>query len=210
MPRRRRNGLPPSTRERLDVELSTSCRLRAATEAFAALALLAGCAPGRDLPPLPPPAHTAYTLGPGDQVRVITFGEQTLTGQFSVADNGNVALPLLGPVPAAGLTTPQLADSIDAQLRGKDLLRHPSVAVEIVTYRPVFVLGEVNKPGEYPYQPGMTMLSVVALAGGFTYRAFEDYAAVVRNELGKPIEGRADDGALLRPGDVVKIMERRF
>jgi polysaccharide export outer membrane protein len=192
------------------------CRRRARTRrfvptaAFAALALLAGCAPGGDLTPLPPPASAAYTLGPGDQVRVITFGEQTLTGQFSVEDSGNVAIPLLGPVHAAGLTTPQLADAIDGQLRGKNLLRNPSVAVEIVTYRPVFVLGEVNKPGEYPYQPGMTVLSVVALAGGFTYRAYEDYAAVVRNDHGKSIEGRAEDGALLQPGDVVKVLERMF
>jgi polysaccharide export outer membrane protein len=192
------------------VDFPKHYRRRAASAAFGALALLAGCRPGGDLPPLPPPASEAYRLGPGDQVRVITFGEQTLTGQFSVEDGGDVAIPLLGPVHAAGLTTPQLADAIGGQLRDRSLLRNPSVAVEIVSYRPVFVLGEVNKPGEYPYRPGMTVLSVVALAGGFTYRAVEEYAAVVRNDHGKQIEGRADDAAPLQPGDVVKVLERRF
>ncbi len=96
------------------------------------LLLLSACQPGGNLPPLPPPESTAYTLGPGDQVRVITFGEQTLTGPFSVEDSGNVAIPLLGPVRAAGLTTHQLADAIENQLRGRNLIRNPSVSVEIL------------------------------------------------------------------------------
>jgi polysaccharide export outer membrane protein len=174
------------------------------------LALLAGCQPGGDLPTLPAPENTAYTLGPGDQIRVITFGEQTLTGQFAVEDSGRVAIPLLGPLPAAGLTTHQFADSVAAQLRDKNLIRNPSVSVEVATYRPIFVLGEVNKPGEYPYRPGMTLLSVVALAGGFTYRAVEDRASVVRPQDGKPTEGRVGRDAPLLPGDVVTIFERNF
>lgn len=179
--------------------------------AMLAALLLGACDPaGHGLPPLPPPQSTAYTLGPGDQVRVITFGEQTLTGQFSVEDGGNIAIPLLGPVPAAGLTTRQFATAVEAQLRAKNLLRNPSVSVEIVTYRPLFVLGEVNRPGVYPYQPGMTMLSVVAVAGGFTYRAVEDYASVVRTENGKPMEGLVGHDAPLLPGDVVKVFERYF
>lgn len=174
------------------------------------LLLLSACQPGGNLPPLPPPESTAYTLGPGDQVRVITFGEQTLTGPFSVEDSGNVAIPLLGPVRAAGLTTHQLADAIENQLRGRNLIRNPSVSVEILSYRPVYVLGEVNKPGEYPYRPGMTLVTLVALAGGFTYRAVDDAASVVRSVQGKPIEGRVGRDALLHPGDVVTVFERNF
>jgi len=178
--------------------------------ALAVLMVLAACQPGADLPPLPAPANTAYTLGPGDQVRVITFGEQTLSGLFAVDDGGRVAMPLLGAVPAAGLTPGQFADRLAARLRDKNLIRDPSVSVEVATYRPVFVLGEVNKPGEYPYRPGMTLLSVVALAGGFTYRAAEDAASVVRAEQGKPMEGRVGRDAPLLPGDVVTIFERNF
>jgi polysaccharide export outer membrane protein len=190
--------------------VSVAKRCRVVSVAAAALVVLAACSPGGDLPPLPPPASTAYTLGPGDQVRVITFGEQTLTGQFSVEDSGKIAIPLLGPLRAAGLTTRQFADEIDEQLRAKNLIRNPSVSVEIIAYRPVFVLGEVNKPGEYPYRPGMTLLSLVALAGGFTYRAVEDTASVVREERGKPMEGRVGREAPLLPGDVVTIFERIF
>ncbi len=208
--------LPPSTQEELDVHSPERRRPRAArrhavlSAAFVALTLLAACAPGGNLPPLPRPESTAYTLGPGDQVRVITFGEQTLTGQFNVEDSGNIAIPLLGPMHAAGMTTHQLADQIGQQLREKNLIRNPSVSVEILAYRPVFVLGEVSKPGEYPFRPGMTLLSLVALSGGFTYRAYEDSASVVRAENGKPMEGRVGRDALLQPGDVVTIFERNF
>jgi polysaccharide export outer membrane protein len=177
---------------------------------LAALVLLSACQPGGNLQPLPPPASVGYTLGPGDQVRVITFGEQTLTGQFSVEDSGNVAIPLLGAVRAAGLTTRELALAIEEQLRSRNLLRNPSVSVEILSYRPVYVLGEVNKPGEYPYRPGMTLVTLVALAGGFTYRAVDDSASVVRSVQGKPIEGRVGRDALLQPGDVVTVFERLF
>ena len=65
------------------------------------------------------------------------------------------------------------------------MLRKPSVSVEVATYRPIYVLGEVNKPGQYPYQPGMTVVSAAAVAGGFTYRAVEDYASVVRTVDGE-------------------------
>lgn len=185
-------------------------RRGALSAAFAALLLLTACQPGGDLPPLPPTPVSGYMLGPGDQVRVITFGEQTLTGQFTVEDSGNVAIPLLGPLRAEGLTTRQFGDAISTQLREKNLLRNPSVSVEVVSYRPVFVLGEVSKPGEYPFRPGMTVLTVVALAGGFTYRAVEDTASVVRSTRGKAIEGRVGRDALLQPGDVVTIFERTF
>jgi polysaccharide export outer membrane protein len=194
------------------VDLLTRCRRRGALSslAVAPLLLLAACQPGGDLPPMPPPTNTAYTLGPGDQIRVITFGEQTLTGQFSVEDSGNIAIPLLGPIRVAGLTTHQVADAITSQLRDRNLIRNPSVSVEILSYRPVFVIGEVNKPGEYPFRPGMTMLTVVAMAGGFTYRAVEDTASVVRGLNGKPTEGRIGRDALLQPGDVVTVFERVF
>jgi polysaccharide export outer membrane protein len=90
------------------------------------------------------------------------------------------------------------------------LVRAPSVSVEVIRYRPVFVLGEVNKPGEFPYQPGMTLLAAVALAGGFTYRAVETTASVVRTQDGRTTEGRAGRETALQPGDVVTVFERRF
>ncbi len=184
-----------------------------ARTAIAALVLplaLAACAPGGDLPPLRPASHAGYRLGPGDQVRIITVGDESLTGEFRVGDSGRIALPMLGSVPAAGLPPSALEKTIARSLVRAGLERDPSVSVEVTGYRPIFVLGEVNKPGEFAYQPGMTVLAAVALAGGFTYRAVEDYTGVVRTDGGPPVEGRAARQAPLAPGDVVTVFERRF
>ena len=170
----------------------------------------AACAPGRGLLDLPPDPPGAYRLGAGDVVRLITVGDDTLTGEFRVGDSGEIALPLLGVVPAGGLTAAALAARItDALVKG-NLYTTPSVSVEITTYRPIFVLGEVSKPGQYPFQPGMTVVTAAAVAGGFTYRAVNDYASIVRTRDGVAIEGRATRQAFVQPGDVITIFERRF
>jgi polysaccharide export outer membrane protein len=171
---------------------------------------LGGCGPGSGLPALPVTKPVAYTLGPGDQVRIITFGEETLTGEFRVNDAGKLALPLVGAVHAAGVTSAELEASVASALRRAKLVRNPSVSVEVIAYRPIFVLGEVNKPGQYAYQPGMTVVTAVAVAGGFTYRAVDDYAAIVRTVEDNAIEGRATRQGYVQPGDVVTIFERRF
>lgn len=173
---------------------------------------LLGCTPGGSLAPLPRYEVSAYRLGSGDQIRMITFGEDELTGLFRVNDQGNVALPLLGSSAANGLTTTQFADRVAAALRQRDLLRDPSVSVEVQSYRPIFVLGEVARPGEYPFQPGMTALTAVAIAGGFTYRAVEDYVSVTRTTMqqGKAVAGRASPQDFIAPGDVIKVFERWF
>lgn len=164
---------------------------------------------GSDLPRLPPAAGE-YRLAPGDQLRVITAGDEALTGEFRVADNGRIALPLLGPVPAATRTPRGLQEDIAERLRDGGLFRDPSVSVEVITTRPIYVLGEVNRPGQYPFQAGMTVVSAVAAAGGFTYRAINDYAGVVRMAEGSSLEGRATRRDLVTPGDVITIYERRF
>ena len=143
-------------------------------------------------------------------MRVITFGEERLTGQFKINDRGEIAVPLLGAVQADGLTTTELENRLAKQLTVKKVLLEPSVSVEVLRYRPVFILGEVSKPGEYPYQPGMTVLTAVAVAGGFTYRAQTDYASILRTTDSKPVEGRVPRGMEVRPGDVIDIYERYF
>ena len=170
----------------------------------------ASCAPGRGLLDLPPDPAGAYRLGAGDVVRLITVGDDTLTGEFRVGDSGEIALPLLGVVPAGGLTAAALAARITDALFKGNLYTTPSVSVEITTYRPIFVLGEVSKPGQYTFQPGMTVVTAAAVAGGFTYRAVNDYASIVRTRDGVAIEGRATRQAFVQPGDVITIFERRF
>ncbi len=174
------------------------------------LLLLACGGPGSELPLLQDAGPPDYRLGPGDQVRIITYGEENLTGEFRVNDSGNISLPLIGTVHAAGLTSSGLEGTVAAALRHGDLVRGPSVAVEVIGYRSIYVLGEVNKPGQYSYQPGMTVLSAVAVGGGFTYRAIDDYVAIVRSSEGRTVQGRASPQAFLRPGDVLKVLERQF
>jgi polysaccharide export outer membrane protein len=152
---------------------------------------LAGCSGLSSLPPIPQTSTADYRLGPGDQVRIITFGDEQLTGEFRVNDDGNVALPLVGPIKAEGLTTTQLQNAVTQALTSRNLYRNPSVSVEVTAYRPVFVLGEVTRPGQYPFQPGMTVVTAVAIAGGFTYRAIEDEVSIVRNVNGKSMSSRS-------------------
>jgi polysaccharide export outer membrane protein len=168
------------------------------------------CAPGRGLPELPSAAPGAYRLGSGDVVRLITVGDDQLTGEFRVGDSGKIALPMLGPVQASGRTPDELAAEVSAALIKSNLYTAPSVSVEVTTYRPIFVLGEVSKPGQYSYQPGMTVVTAAAVAGGFTYRAIDGYASVVRTRDGVAIEGKAARQDFIQPGDVITIFERRF
>lgn len=172
---------------------------------------MAGCTPdGSNLPPLTDSPVAGYHLGPGDQLRVTTFGSDDLSGNFRVSDTGQLELPLVGSFPAAGMTPSAVADEIAAALKDKKVLNDPHVSVEVLSYRPVFVLGEVSKPGQYPYQPGMTLLTAVAVAGGFTYRAVEDTASVTRTVNGKATEYKATRQGVLQPGDVVTVFERHF
>ncbi len=171
----------------------------------------AGCAaPGADLPPVQDTDSTIYRLGPGDQIRLITFGDQELSGQFRLDASGDITVPLIGNLHAAGLPPHALETLIGDRLKAMKLFTKPSVSVEIIGYRPVFVLGEVTHPGEYPYQPGMTVLTAVAVAGGFTYRAVEDRFSVVRAVDGHKQEGLAKRQTGLQPGDVVNVYERSF
>jgi polysaccharide export outer membrane protein len=177
----------------------------------ALLLTVAACEPGGNLPLLESSGvDSGYKLSTGDEVRLITFNEPTLSGNFTIDDSGYVALPLLGPMPADGRTTRALATEIADALRTRKLLSQPSVVVEVVKYRPIFVLGEVKSPGPFPYQPHMTMLTAVALAGGFTPRAVKSRAEVVRSGPGASVDGKLEPQSKVEPGDVITILERNF
>lgn len=179
------------------------------------LSLLAGVAacstPGANLPPLPEATASSYRIGPEDQLRVTVFNDPRLTGDFRVSDAGTIALPLIGTVRAAGLSTSEIERAVEREMREKNLFRDPSAAVQVLTYRPVFVLGMVERGGQFPYQPGMTVLNAVAVAGGFNYRAIQDYVSITRiGPDGKAQEYRAKRDSLVQPGDAVTVFERRF
>lgn len=148
-----------------------------------------------------------YKLGAGDHVRIIVFGQKDLTGEYTVDGQGRLAFPLIGDVEAGGKTGPQLAQTLESKL-SPDYLKNPNVSVEIINYRPFYIVGEVNKPGSYPYVSGMRVINAVALAGGFTYRAREDDFYIRRSSSGKKYD--AGPGTTVYPGDVITVRERYF
>lgn len=151
---------------------------------------------------------THYRLGIGDKLRITVYGEEDLSGEFVVDSTGQVQLPLIGTVRAAALTISEFNAEIHSSL--VRYLQDPRINIEVLNYRPFYILGEVNKPGEYPFENGLTALSAVALAGGYTYRANED-EVYVRHE-GEKMERTlpADGSTRIMPGDIVRIPERFF
>jgi polysaccharide export outer membrane protein len=150
-----------------------------------------------------------YTLDSGDKLRIVVFGQDTLSNNYTVDAQGQVMLPLVGGVEARGLTTAQLAGAITGRLKS-GFVRDPSVAVEIETYRPFFVLGEVTFPGQYPYVPNMTVETAVAIAGGYTPRAFKYKIEISRQVNGLTEKRVVSPNYPVRPGETVHIAERWF
>ncbi|ACI50524.1 polysaccharide export protein [Gluconacetobacter diazotrophicus PA1 5] len=183
---------------------------RSAVVLFGMATVLSGCAAGSSLDPVAAYDPNQYRLGVDDQIRVLTYGQDQLTSDFRVDSNGKVAFPLAGHLQAEGLTTSEFAAEISAALEKARMVRQPNVTVEVTAYRLVSILGEVARPGQYAYQPFMTMLTAVASAGGFTYRALEDRAYVVRQEGDHTVVGRLNPQDYVKPGDVLKIYERHF
>jgi protein involved in polysaccharide export with SLBB domain len=155
------------------------------------------------------PASYVHRLGPDDRLRISVYGEEPLAGEYAVNAEGLVSFPLAGMVKADGLTISEFSASLTQALAGH-YIKDPKVSVDLIDYRPVYVLGEVNKAGQYPYKAGMTVLGAVATAGGFTYRA--NAKVVMLRHPGAPAETRAPLTADLPvyPGDTIRIRERYF
>ena len=153
----------------------------------------------------------AYALDTGDKLRIVVFGQEGLSNSYFVDAAGQVTIPLIGAVNARGLTTQQLARAVAAKLRA-GFIREPHVAIEVETYRPFFILGEVTQPGQYPYVPNMTVETAVAIAGGFTPRAYRYDVKIDRQTSGAVVRGRSSVPLLTRvqPGDTIVIKERWF
>jgi len=149
-------------------------------------------------------------MGPGDKVQVSVFGHPDLSSQPTVNANGNIAMPLLGQVKATGLTVGELQRDLERAL-DKDFVANPRVSIEVLTYRPFFILGEVQKPGKYDYVAGINVRMAVAIAGGYTRRAQEDPVAILRADReGKQQRLSVDQDTLVLPGDTLEIERRLF
>lgn len=150
-----------------------------------------------------------YRLGPADKVRVNVFGEEALTGEFTVGGSGRLSLPLIGEVQAQGLTITQLQESIAQALR-QGFINEPRVNAEVLNYRPFYILGEVNKPGEYPYTANLTVLNAVATAEGYTYRADTRRVYIKRADGAFEQAYPLTTATQVAPGDTIRIGERFF
>lgn len=171
------------------------------------LQLFACASPGDGLPPLLPAMDlSSYHLGAGDELAIKVLGATELNGQYEVQGDGTIRMLLIGDVPISGLTIEAVETQIADKLSAGGFAKQPSVSASVVTYRPFYILGEVVRPGAYPYASGMRVLSAVAVAQGYTYRANQNFAIVSRG--GK--EARADAMASIEPGDIIRVPERYY
>lgn len=151
----------------------------------------------------------SYALGPGDRIRVTVFGHADLSGEFTISETGTISLSLAGILTVGGATLAAAERTVVGALK-PDYLLNPQVSIELLEYRPFYIIGEVNEPGSYPYVNGMSVTEAVALAGGYTHRAKENEAIVIRAADPDRTERSIPATDVVLPGDVVKIPERFF
>jgi len=150
-----------------------------------------------------------YQLDSGDKLRLVVFGQTDLSSSFTVDQSGYISVPLIGSVPARGKTTSELEGDIAHKLRA-GYVRNPDVSLEIESYRPFFIMGEVRNPGQYPYVAGMTAQMAIAIAGGFTARGYQSNVDITRQLNNRVLTGRVPITDPIRPGDTIYIRERLF
>jgi len=150
-----------------------------------------------------------YQLDSSDRLRILVFGQDDLSNTYTIDQAGYISFPLIGSVAARGKTQQELATEIARKLR-QGYLRDPDVSVEVDTYRPVFVMGEVQSAGQYTYVPGMTVQNAIATAGGFSPRARQADVDITRQINGEILNGRVPISDPTRPGDTIYVRERYF
>jgi len=157
----------------------------------------------------PASAPGAYPVDSGDRLQVRVFGQPTLTGQYAIDGTGRISMPLIGNLMVRGRTTPVIEALITRRLAER-YLRKPRVSVEVVVFRPFFILGQVNNAGQYPYVNGMTIETAVAIAGGYTARARKSRIRVTRNSSSGPQTSFMSPAQRVYPGDTIYVKERFF
>lgn len=157
-----------------------------------------------------PVSDAAYRLDSGDKIRINVYGEPDLSGEYELDGQGSFQMSLIGEVNAQNKTIRQLQTEIESALREGRFIREPQVAAEVITYRPFYILGEVNNPGEYPYTSGLTVMNAIASAGDFTYRA--DKRRVLMKSVDSSTEREVEltVNTPVRPGDTIRVRERFF
>jgi protein involved in polysaccharide export with SLBB domain len=160
-----------------------------------------------------PVLHTgdvAARLQPGDTLKVTVYGEEALTGPYLISPAGEINMPLAGQIHAAGRTKAELEQAITHRYNSSKLLQDPKVTVDVLSYRPIYILGETLRPGAYPYSSGLNVLTAITLAGGFTYRA--NHNSVLLQHAGETVwlEYPLSASVAVAPGDLIRVQERYF
>ncbi len=150
-----------------------------------------------------------YVLDSGDKLRVTVFGEEDLSGEFEIDGKGRIYMPLIGAVKVGGKTL-QGAQGEIINLLKPDYLKNPKVSIEVMNYRDFYILGEVNSPGNFPFQNGLTVINAIALAGGYTGRASKENITVVRTKDPEQKETRIGLEEVVNPGDILRVKQRLF
>jgi Polysaccharide biosynthesis/export protein len=155
------------------------------------------------------PAGVSPALQRGDKIKVTVYGEDNLNGIYDIDPSGSVSMPLAGQIPAAGRTKMELQHEISRKLKS-EYLQDPKVTVEVAGFRPIYIIGEAEHPGEYPYRSGLNLLSAVTTAGGFTYRASRSYVLIQHAGEGVWRQYPLTAEVAIAPGDMIRIPERYF
>jgi polysaccharide export outer membrane protein len=151
-----------------------------------------------------------YKLGAGDKVRVVVLADPEFSGDYEVDAAGNISARMIGRLSVLGMTTAQLEAALTERYRSGGYLRNPKVSIELLSARPYFVLGEVAKPGSYPYLAGLTVAQAIAIAGGYSRRASTSRIKIKR--FGSPAgnEDSVTEDSVVNPGDILRVPERFF
>lgn len=156
----------------------------------------------------PAALQRVYRIGIGDKLKISVYGEDNLSGPVEVNAFGQVSLPLIGEMPATGMALNEFRDSVSRRL-ADGYIKNPKVTVEMTNYRPIYVHGEVKNGGEFQFKNGVSLRDVVAMAGGYTYRADQSYLYIGRE--GEPdVAVRLPADVPVLPGDNIRIPERFF
>ncbi len=152
--------------------------------------------------------QTGYQLGAGDIISITVLNQDDLSGEYTINGSGEFFMPYIETIRAEGRTISELTQIIVDKLK-PDYLINPRVSIEVLNFRPYYIIGEVASSGSYPYVEGMTYLNAVAIAGGFTYRAKQSHVMVKREETPET-EIKLDLNQVVMPGDIIRIPERFF
>ena len=175
------------------------------------LALMSACSSGlSDLPPLQSAASSQMRVAPGDKVRVTVQDLESVSGEYTIDETGSISVPFVQQVTISGMTYAEVERVLAERFETAAVLNNPSVTVQPLELRPVYIMGEVRQPGEYDYRQGLTVFAAISMAGGYTYRAKTDEVAITRTTGDTQTTGTADEDTRLLPGDRIRIYERWF